>query len=204
MTPPSSRQAKKAATQARILTVARSHFERDGFKNSNVRAIAKEAQVATGTVLLHFTDKLGLLHASLHDDLERAIDESLRAPNQGPILRRLTAVIQPFFAYYAARPALSRTLLRESLLADSPWKERFGAQVARVHQHITALVDEAKARKELAPTTSTPTFVTALLSFYYFALIGWVQAVLDDPSPRFEQLLEQHIDGCTGQTELES
>jgi AcrR family transcriptional regulator len=192
------RQAQKEATRARILDVARAHLERDGFQVANIRSIAAEAGVAPGTVLLHFIDKLGLLHAALHDDLEEAIARSLSARSRGSLLRRLCAVVRPFYAYYAARPSLSKTLLRESLLADSPWRERFSEQVMRVNVHVISMVEKAKSSGELAATTRTDLFATAFLSFYYIALIAWVQGGLADPLPLFEMLMAQHIKGAVG------
>lgn len=188
-----TRQTKKAATRARILVVARSHFERDGFEGASVRDIGAEAGVAAGTVLLHFGDKLGLLHASLHDDLERAISDSLSTASRGRLLHRLCSVIQPFFEYYAARPSLSRTLLRESLLAKSPWRERFSSQVVRVNDHVIGLIEEAKARGEVSPDAAAPLLATALFSFYYLALIGWVQEGVENPALLFKALLKQHL-----------
>ena len=67
------RGEQKEETQKRILDVARAHFERHGFEASSFRTIADEAEVAVGTVALHFVDKKSLLHAALYDDLERAI-----------------------------------------------------------------------------------------------------------------------------------
>jgi AcrR family transcriptional regulator len=191
MTPP--RQDQKEATRGRILEVAKLHFERDGFEAASVRAIALEASVAAGTVLLHFTDKLSLLHATLHDDLEAAIARSLSAASHGPLLERLCAVARPFYAYYGERPRLSKVLLRESLLAAPPWQERFGAQAARVLVRVAQLVEEAKQSGEVPETTDAQLLSVAFASFYYFALIGWVQGALQDPMPLLEKLLRQHL-----------
>lgn len=187
------RQAQKHATQARILDVARLHFEREGFERANLRAIASEAGVAAGTVLLHFTDKLGLLHAALHDDLEATIARCLATKSRGGLLARLCAAARPFYAYYAARPRLSKILLKESLLAEPPWRERFTHQLTRVLTHVTVLVEEAKKSGELAQTTDGRVFAAAFSSFYYFALIGWVQGGLEEPMPLFKKLMAQHI-----------
>jgi len=191
-----TRQAQKEATQARILDVARAHFEEHGFEGASIRAIAAESEVAAGTVLLHFTDKLGLLHAALHDDLEETIRQCLAAPSRGKVLARLSAIAKPFYGYYAARPTLSKVLLRESLLAESPWRERFTAQLTRVLTKVVMITEEAKAGGELDRATDSRLFATAFSSFYYFALIGWVQGALQDPLPLFEQLMGQHIKGC--------
>ena len=192
------RQAQKEATRARILDVARAHLERDGFQTTNIRAIAQEAGVAPGTVLLHFTDKLGLLHAALHDDLEEAIERSLSTRSRGSLLRRLCAVVRPFYAYYAARPSFSKTLLRESLLSESPWRERFTEQLLRVNAYVVAMVEKAKGSGELAPTTQVDIFATAFFSFYYMVLIAWVQGGLAEPLLLFELLMAQHITGSAG------
>lgn len=188
-----SRQAQKEVTEARILQVARRHFERDGFDDASIRAIAEEAKVAAGTVLLHFTDKAGLLHAALYRDLEGAIAESLRAPGRGKLLRRLCAVVRPLYAYYEARPHLSKVLLRESLLAKSPWRERFAEQAVRVTQHVAGLAEAAKASGELSPARDARLFATAFASFYYLALIGWVQDSVAEPLSLFEALMGEHI-----------
>jgi AcrR family transcriptional regulator len=188
-----TRQAQREATRSRILEVARLHFEREGFDGASIRNIAAEAEVAAGTVLLHFTDKASLLHAALHDDLEAAIAKSSRASRRGPLLQRLSAVVQPFYDHYQARPRLSKVLLRESLLAQPPWRERFAEQALRVTRHVSLLVEEAKAKGELAATIQAEVFATAFLAFYYFALIGWVQDGIAAPRPLFEMLMAQHI-----------
>jgi len=196
--PARKRDLQKQATRARILHVARSHFERDGFDGANIRAIAADVGVAAGTVLLHFTDKRDLLHAALFVDLSEVIDEALAASGRGALQPRLHAIARAFFAYYAARPTLSKALLREALLADSPWRERFTAQVARVHAHVTQLADDAKARGELAAVVKTPVLAASFFSFYYFALIAWVQGGLANPAPMFEVMLSEHLRGLDG------
>ena len=187
------RDVRKEATRARILEIARLHFERDGFEAANIRAIAAESDVATGTVLLHFADKAGLLHAALYEDLEKAIARCLAAKARGPLLARLSAVARPFYAYYAMRPKLSRTLLRESLFADEPWRQRFNQQVMRVIAHVAMLVDQAKTQGEVAPATDAQLVSVAFASFYYLALIGWVQGGIDNPLALFKRLMAQHL-----------
>jgi AcrR family transcriptional regulator len=187
------RKARKEATQARILEVARVHFERDGFDRASIRAIASASGIATGTVLLHFTDKAGLLHAALYEDLENTIGRCLAAKSQGSLLARLCAVARPFYAYYAVRPKLSRTLLRESLFADDPWRMRFSAQVIRVTTHVATIIERAKADGEVAPTSDPSLLSVAFASFYYLALLSWVQGGIDDPLAMFKLLMAQQL-----------
>jgi AcrR family transcriptional regulator len=187
------RSAQKEATKSRILEAARLHFERDGFEKASIRDIADTAAVAAGTVLLHFGDKASLLHAALHDDLETTIARSLASPSEGPLLSQLCAVVRPFYAYYEARPRLSTVLLRESLLAESPWKERFAEQAQRVVLHVSQLVEQARATGEIDPQVHPLLLATAFASFYYFVLIGWVQQGVAAPMPLFEALMAQQL-----------
>lgn len=193
---PEGRSSQKEATKSRILEVAREHFEDKGFEAASIRDIADAAGVASGTVLLHFADKAGLLHSALHDDLEAAIARSLSAPSEGPLLQQLCAVVRPFYAYHEARPRLSRVLLRESLLAESPWKERFAEQAQRVIGHVGSLVEQARSSGELDAQAQPGLIATAFASFYYFVLIGWVQQGVAAPLPAFEALMAQHVAGC--------
>jgi hypothetical protein len=84
-------------------------------------------------------------------------------------------------------------LLRESLFADDPWRARFAAQVARVANHVAALAEQAKADGELAPRTDSHILSLAFCSFYYLALIGWVQGGIEDPLAFFKKLMAQHL-----------
>jgi len=191
-----TRVLRKEETQRRILDVARAHFERDGFEAASFRAIAEDAGVAVGTVALHFDDKRGLLHAALYDDLERAIALCVTRGKRGSLVRRLTEIMEPAYAYYGRRPRLSRTLLETSLFAASPWKERFAGQAVRVHVRIVEIVEAARSRGEIASDVDVTVFGAAVFSFYYMALIGWIQGQVASPLALFRSMLEQHVRGA--------
>lgn len=198
--PKRGREAQKQGTQQRILEVARVHFERHGFDGASFRGIAEEAGVASGTVVLHFVDKRGLLHAALHDDLASVVARGVAAEGKGTIVDRLAAVVAPAYAYYALRPALSRTLLESALFADSPWRERFGAQAAAAHARMAELAAEAAARGELARDADTTTLATAALSLYYATLLAWCSGGCPDPLALFRVLVTQHVRGVAPKT----
>lgn len=103
--------------------------------------------------------------------------------------QELTHIAGTFFAYYAKRPVLSRALLRESLFAEPPWSGRFAAQVAEVHQHVAAL---HRSARQSSPEGAA-LFGAAFFSFYYFALLAWLQGGHPDPLGLFKKLLSQHL-----------
>jgi|GEM_PF-389773 len=193
--PVGERALGKLATRARILEVAKQQLETLGFDGTSIRGVARAAGVATGTVLLHCADKRDLLHAALFEDLQLSWERARDEPGKRPLSRELPRLAQAFFDYYAARPTLSRALLRESLFADPPWSTRFAAQVADVHRHVAALADRAKQEGELQAQVDSNVFAASFFSFYYFALLAWLQGGHPAPGRLFEAMLTQHLAG---------
>jgi AcrR family transcriptional regulator len=189
------REEQKEQTRAAILEAARALFEERGFAGASIRAIASEAGVAAGTVMLHFEDKRDLLHSALFADLEATIDRALNSLPAGSLQAQLDHLTGAMFAYYEARPQLSRTLLRESLFAEPPWAEAFAAQVGRVHGRLRQLFEAAIERGELADDAQLDRLGVAYFSFYYFALISWVQGAHPDPVGMVHNLVSQHLEG---------
>ena len=190
-----ARAAQKEATGKAVLEAAREEFERVGFEAANLRSIAARAGVSAGTVIHHHGDKRELLHAALFDDLDATLRRALSGLGPGPLESQLSELTRAVFAYYQRRPKLSRTLLKESLFADAPWAERFTAQAGMVHGALARLATEAAARGELRADADGALFAVAYLSFFYFALISWVQGAHATPVSLVEHLVNQHLEG---------
>lgn len=192
---PGPRALQKEATARAVLEAARAEFERVGYEAANLRAIAARAGVSPGTVIHHHGDKRELLHAALFDDLDEALRGALARVGGGTLQARLARLARAVFASYQRRPALSRTLLKESLFADPPWAGRFAAQAAGVHAEIARLAGQAVARGELVRDADVTLLGAAWLSFFYFALIAWVQGSHADPVALVDRLTRQHLAG---------
>lgn len=193
--PAGARAAQKEATARAVLEAAREEFERVGFEAANLRAIAARAGVSAGTVIHHHGDKRELLHAALFDDLEATLARVLADLGPGPLEAQLGRLTAGVFAYYQKRPALSRTLLEQSLFAQGPWAQKFTAQVGAAHAAVARLVDEASAHGELRPGVDGPLVGMAYFSFFYFALVAWVQGAHGSPVALVERLVRQHLEG---------
>ena len=188
-----TREQQKQETRRRLLEVARASFEQRGFAATTMRSIAEAAEVAVGTVFVHFEDKRDLLHSALFDELEAVLLEAIRTAPSGSARARLHHLTEALFRNYTARPQLSRTLLRESLLATGPWQQRFSAQVQRVHEVVSGWLTVARERGEIPPTVDPQLGGLAYFSFYYFALIGWIQGSPIEPVGLVNRLLDQHL-----------
>lgn len=190
-----ARVRQREATARAVLKAAREEFERVGFEAANVRAIAARAGVSAGTVLHHHRDKRDLLYAALFEGLDQTLRVAVQSLGPGPLEAQLTQLTGAVFGFYQQRPALSRTLLKESLFVEGPWAERFTGQVKDVHAAVAALASAACARGELRPGTHGALFAAAYFSFFYFALISWVQGAHPKPVSLVEALVAQHLEG---------
>jgi AcrR family transcriptional regulator len=194
---PGVRATQKARTREAVLAAARDEFEAVGFEAANVRSIARRAGVSAGTVLHHFHEKRDLLHAALFDDLEATLDRALSRVGKGSLAKEASALGAAVFGFYQKRPALSRAALREALFAEGPWAQAFLAQVQRVHQALAVLARRDVDKGRLVRTVSPEVLGAAWLSFFYFALIGWVQGGVPAPLPLLKTLFAQHLAGLS-------
>ncbi|MCB9687466.1 MAG: TetR/AcrR family transcriptional regulator [Alphaproteobacteria bacterium] len=187
------RDEQRERTRAALLDAARRRFEVDGFEATHLRDVAGDVGLSVGAVFVHFADKRDLLHTALFEDLERALDEALASGPEAlePFLDHVAAAI---LGYYERRPALSSVLLRESLLAEGVWGERFAAQHARVHAAVVARFEAARARGEVGGDAGL--FALSFVSFHTFALLGWVRGALPDPRGTVGRLVRQQLAGA--------
>jgi len=186
------RSEQKIATRQRVIETAKAHLERKGYRDTNIRGIAKDAGCSPGTVLLHFQDKADILHTALFDDLQAVWDRAKSRPARD-VQSDAEAIFSDLYGYYADRPKLTRELLRESMFAEEPWKERFGAQVSDVMRRLTESAVRDQQAGKLDPRANPQMIAASCLSFYYFALIGWVQGGVPEPMPFLKMMLDPYL-----------
>ncbi|MDH5718091.1 MAG: TetR/AcrR family transcriptional regulator [Spirochaetia bacterium] len=188
-----ARKLQKEKTAKTILDSARETFEEVGFEKANIRDIAKRSGVAPGSVINHYKDKMNLLHSALYEDLETTIKKTFESMKQGNIEEKLSYLTKGVFNYYERRPKLSKILLKESLFAEEPWANKFAQQTSEVHHMIESICKEAQKNGEIKKEINSMIFSVSFLSFFYFALIAWVQEAYKSPVELVEKLTSEYI-----------
>lgn len=102
------RRSQKAATRQRVLDAARVLFESQGYAETTVRAIAREAGVSVGSVFTTFASKSEILSHVMAERLEELYAELDRV---APLLRgstadRLRSIFAIHFAFETRRTRL--------------------------------------------------------------------------------------------------
>ena len=189
------RQEQRDETRQRILAAARACFEARGFDATGLREVARAAGVATGTLFVHFTDKHDLLAAALYDELAAAVARA-GALAIDDLEGWLDAVTVDVLAAYTARPALARVLLREALLAEPPWRERFAAVIGGLAEVVVARIAAEKAVGAVRVDADARVFAGAYVAFLNTALILWVQDAHPEPRRFVAALVHQQLRGA--------
>jgi AcrR family transcriptional regulator len=129
--------AKGEDRKQRILAVAENLLARNGWRNTSLAQIAKEAGVSAAGLLHHFESKEQLLHAVLD---ARDFDDDTHADRAGDLLANITAVA----ARFDRAPELVGTftvLLVENIQPDAPLHDRL---VARQQAAVGIVADSIR------------------------------------------------------------
>jgi len=196
----SLRERNKREKRARIERAARELFERKGFEAATARAIAARAKVGLGTLFLYARDKRDLLFLVFADESRRLFAEAERAVAARPragLVDTLMELFGRFLAFYAERPDLAATLLREFFFR--PYEpERLGALSREYGERVAALVERARARGELRADLPVPLAASALFAHYAFWTQAWLGSraiTREEAEARLREALALQIDG---------
>ena len=144
-------QAPPAGRRRAILDAATQVFARYGFRRASIDDVARQADVAKGTVYLYFASKEALF-ASVVEAVLDEIDRRARAAAKlGSLEERLVAALAAKFAYL--QDLVMRSPHAAELLDSSGalTREQVAAEERRYERRLTALVKRAEADGELRP-----------------------------------------------------
>ena len=135
------RSEKSSQTRQHILDASLRLFSRQGYPNTTVREIAREAGITDAAIYYHFATKGDLLHELVNSNLRRGRSDAEWAP--GASIREVVQAV----VHHAARVIdenhdLLRVVLREGLAGDP-------AAACRYRQLIDAW--ESRLRDRLLP-----------------------------------------------------
>ncbi|PTL80882.1 TetR/AcrR family transcriptional regulator [Vitiosangium sp. GDMCC 1.1324] len=162
------------ARRQRILQVAKSHFERFGFRRTRIEDIARDAGIAKGAVYLEFESKEVLLHAvieALFGEIGRRYAAEVM-PLESP-RERLRATLR--FSYgELARDTLFERLVREdpelvvlrSLAESGDNPRKADAQVEMIRGWVLEGIERGEFRADL--DVDVVPFVIGVLRFLHY------------------------------------
>jgi AcrR family transcriptional regulator len=168
---PATSDQEKSQRRDAIIAAAKKVFARNGFHDTTIADIAKEADLAYGSVYWYFDSK---------DDLFRqliAVEEyGLRTHVAVALAKSGTqfgfaeapfrASLRATFEFFDANPATAKLLFRDAYALDSRFDKQLGGIYERFIDDIASLVAAAQDRGDVLP--APPRLVAYMLT----ALIG--------------------------------
>ena len=188
------REVKKEATRKNILDVAEKLFAEKGFGDTTTRDIAGEANVAIGTVFLHFPDKSSLLAATLYEGIEDVLRNAYSTlPDKLSIKEQLLYLAQTLYTHNFQNPSLTTILLKETMFMEGEWGEAFQAQSINFINEVRKLLVAAQEREEIKADANCSLIAMAFFSNYFMLLINALRE--ENPNTNVQiELLSQLLD----------
>ncbi len=168
------RKEQKDQTRARVRQAALELFSTTGFDATTTKAVADRAGVAAGTVFVHAKDKVDLLCLVMHDLLEEATREGFATVPKGPLLAQLLHVFGEVIAMYGRVPNLAAPFIKNLPGASGPNADRTNGLTFEFLGALSAIIEDAKARGEVAADIESLGLARNLFALYFFSLISWL------------------------------
>lgn len=191
------REQQKERTRVAIFEAAKTLFATRGYEGTSMRAVAEEANVAVGTIFVHFSDKLDLLTHVLYQDIEATLTEAFATlPSGVPALDRLHHLVLSLYGYYAGNLDLARTLLKHSMFEPGEQAKIYDAQVAHFIVQIKTMLEDDISCGRLSPDTNVQMTAETIMAIYFYVLIDGIrqaQMKVEELGNKFRQMVEHHL-----------
>ncbi len=203
------RETQKAQREQRILQAAERRFREQGYEQTRIEDVAREARISVGTVYNYFANKSDLLLTlvTIHDDfISQEIDDLIKAPP-----RDLLEGVCGFFC------AMSRHSLEH--LGRENWRQLYGIAIAqrqsvlgqrfsklnrRLQERIVRLLTAMQAAGLLSPDCEISKLGGILYrveTMLYMELVASDEMSFEDYRARLLEelrfLLRPHMTGAT-------
>lgn len=162
----SLRQQQKANTRAKIKSIAKQSFLKQGIEVTSTRYLSEQAGIAVGTLFVHFPDKLSLVKDIFFDEMDVALRAAVIAQKASvsPIdyLQQMAQVLFDFYDEYAD---FTRHVLLDSLATGG------------FHTNQMSVISEGiiKRFKQVGVEEKTASiFAENMMANYWFVLLSGV------------------------------
>lgn len=191
------RKEQKDQTRARVRQAALELFSTEGFDATTTKAVAERAGVAAGTVFVHAKDKVDLLFLVMHDLLEEATQEAFTSVPKVTLLGQLQHVFGKVIGMYGRVPNLAAPFIKHLPGAAGPNADRTNALTFTFLGQVSALIDGAKARGEIAADVESLGLARNLFALYFFTLVSWLGGFVSHAgiTPALEQAFALQLRG---------
>lgn len=189
----SRRERNKLDKKRRIVEASRALFKRQGFENTTTQQVAREADIATGTLFLYARTKEDLLVLSFKEEMLETLNLSFdQIPNTAGFLESVMVVFSRMIDYHDVDRSLSLKLIREMIGPSAGERgQDVGELVEAILDRLSKLVILSDAKDSFLDGRNARYMAESAFALYYFGLIGWLSG--RHTRPQFVSRLNQQL-----------
>jgi TetR/AcrR family fatty acid metabolism transcriptional regulator len=147
----SARRLEKDGRRQRILASAEHAFSAQGYHDASLAAIARQADLAVGTLYLYFADKSDLYGHVILDKMKQIVANFEAALSSSESAATcLRAAVHSQFAFHDANRHFFEIFLHQHQVQNSPLHARHWNELEELKRRILVLIEECVARGQAA------------------------------------------------------
>lgn len=189
----SRRERNKLDKKRRIVEASRALFKRQGFENTTTQQVAREADIATGTLFLYARTKEDLLVLSFKEEMLETLNLSFeQIPKNAGFIESLMVVFSRMIDYHDVDRSLSLKLIREMIGPSAGERgQDVGELVEAILDRLSKLVILSDDKDSFLDGRNARFMAENAFALYYFGLIGWLSG--RHTRPQFVSRLNQQL-----------
>ncbi len=203
----SIREAKKKKTKQAILETAISLFSANGYENTSIEQIAKNAGVGKGTVYSYFQTKKDIIKGFCEYELERIHEELIKRSDQdATILEQMLTIYMTEFHHVTQNREFGRIYIRESVF---PGESEVGDNLEiddKYFQMLFPILEKGQKRGELRKDVELLYITAHFYSLYILIISAWYTGRIstEEVEPAMERLFRQALEGLQPENKMEN
>ncbi|MBO8163545.1 MAG: TetR/AcrR family transcriptional regulator [Brevibacillus sp.] len=183
------RERKKRETRQRIFNAAIKLFKKHGFDGTTIDMISEEADVARGTIFLHFTSKEAILaswgYERIQEVEERRDEWDYGDSCKQRVLRIYKIMNEVNIQNYDFIKVLIESSMKHRQVLESEKSVYF-----ELRELFADLIEEAQEKGRLKAKFNPLVAANMLENIYYNALYDWVRS---DGAWPLEEIMEEKV-----------
>jgi len=183
------RERKKRETRERIFNAAINLFKKNGFDGTTIDMISEEADVARGTIFLHFPSKEAILanwsYERLQEVEERRDEWDYGDDCKAKVLRIYKIMNEVNTSNFDFIKVVVESSMRHHKVLETEKNAYF-----ELRQLFADLIEEAQEKKQLKSKFNPLVAANMLENIYYNALYDWVRS---EGAWALEEIMEEKV-----------
>jgi len=183
------RERKKRETREKIFNSAIKLFKEHGFEGTTIDMISEEADVARGTIFLHFTSKEAILanwgYERLHEIEERRDEWDIDDDCKAKVLRIYKIMNEVTINNFDFIKVVVESSMKHRKVLESEKNMYF-----ELRQLFADLIEDAQEKKQLKAKFNPLVAANMLENIYYNALYDWVRS---EGAWALEEIMEEKV-----------